>query len=140
VTSRFGRTRLKTERARELRRNQTLFEAKLWAMLRDNRIGPAFRRQHPVGPFILDFYCPDLKLGIEVDGAQHFEQQAYDARRTRYLNAKGIHVIRFTNGDVLKGMEAVSEIIAREIEALTPTRSAARSDLPLSGGGFTSRS
>ena len=131
MTSRFGRTRLKTERARELRRNQTLFEAKLWAMLRDNRVGPAFRRQHPVGPF--DFYCPDLKLAIEIDGAQHFDQQDYDARRTRYLNANGIHVIRFTNGDVLKGMDAVGEIIAREIEALTPTRSAARSDLPTRG-------
>jgi very-short-patch-repair endonuclease len=136
LISRFDRTRFKTARARELRRNGTKPEARLWSVLRGTPLGVSFRRQHPVGPYILDFYSPALKLAIEVDGSQHFDKQEYDRRRTRYLNAKGIRVLRFWNNEVSENFDGVCERIAEAIKPVTPTRNAARSDLPLSGGGI----
>ncbi len=135
--TRFDRTSLKTQRARALRRNGTKPEAKLWSALRGSPLGVSFRRQHPVGPYILDFYCPSLKFEIELDGDQHSENKAYDEHRTRYLNRKGIRVIRFWNVEVNQNLDGVCERIAAVIQNLTPTRNAARSDLPLSGGGKT---
>jgi very-short-patch-repair endonuclease len=95
----------------------------------------SFRRQHPVGPYILDFYCSALKLAVELDGDQHGTDAGveYDLRRTGFLNRMGIRVIRFSNHHVLKHLDDVLEGIRRM--ALTPTRSASRSVLPLSGGG-----
>jgi very-short-patch-repair endonuclease len=136
--TRFNRTQLKTKRARELRVNATIPERKLWAYLRSAKIGGrSFRRQHPVGPYILDFYCPTAKLAIELDGGQHGAAAAlaYDAARRRYLNTKGIRVVRFSNYDLKENLDGVCQGIYRALE-LTPTRSAARSDLPLSGGGY----
>jgi very-short-patch-repair endonuclease len=135
--TRFNRTRLKTARARELRRNGTKPEARLWSTLRGAPLGVSFRRQHPVGPYVLDFYSPALKLAIELDGDQHLERQVFDARRTRYLNAKGILVIRFWNVEVNENFDGVCERIAEIIGTMTPTRNATRSDLPLSGGGIS---
>jgi len=77
-----------------------------------------------------------LKLAIELDGDQHLERQVSDARRTRYLNTQGIGVIRFWNVEVNENFDGVCERVAEVIEALTPTRNAVRSDLPLSGGGI----
>ena len=134
--TRFSRTRLKTARARELRRNGTKPEAILWNVLRGSPLGVSFRRQHPLGPYILDFYSSALKLAIELDGDQHLERQVSDARRTRYLNTQGIGVIRFWNVEVNENFDGVCERVAEVIEALTPTRNAVRSDLPLSGGGI----
>jgi adenine-specific DNA-methyltransferase len=90
-------------RRRELRHEQTDAERKLWQKLRSNQLGIKFRRQETVGPCILDFYCREARLAIEIDGDQHAdrEHQAYDARRTTDLNQHGIEVIRFTNLDVL---------------------------------------
>jgi len=135
--TRFNRTRLKTKRARELRVNATVQERKLWAYLTSAKMdGFSFRRQHPVGPYILDFYCPAAKLAIELDGGQHSTDAgfAYDAARTCFLNAKGIRVVRFNNGDVTTNLDGVCEGIYRALQ-LNPTRGETRSDLPLSGVG-----
>jgi very-short-patch-repair endonuclease len=77
-----------------------------------------FRRQHPLGPYIVDFYCHQVRLVIEVDGGQHWdeEQRRYDARRTAYLQMKAIRVIRFSNDEVLKETEGVLEYIQQVIE------------------------
>ena len=133
--TRFDRTKLKTERARELRRNGTKPEAKLWQVLRGTPLGFSFRRQHPVGPYIVDLYCSPLKLAIELDGDQHCRRLSYDERRTQFLKSKGIHVIRFWNIELNENFDGVCERIAEAIRGLTPTRNASRSDLPLSGGG-----
>ena len=84
------------DRANRLRRNLTAPERLLWFMLRRNRQGLHFRRQHPVGPFILDFYCAEAKLCVEVDGPMHDDRAHYDERRTDWLAKEGIRVLRFT--------------------------------------------
>jgi len=102
------------ERARALRREQTPQEAALWEALRGHAFrGLHFRRQHQLGPYIADFYCAKLKLVLELDGAQHGEPmaQAYDAERTRTLEAQGLRVLRFPNQtpipQILKALEAL---------------------------------
>jgi very-short-patch-repair endonuclease len=109
--------------ARTLRKNQTDAEKLLWKMLRNRQImGLKFRRQQPVGPCSLDFYCHDYKLCIELDGGQHYtnEGQQHDGQRDTFLKAQGIHVIRFSNLDVLKSLEAVLLKIVEEVTSLTP--------------------
>ncbi len=123
------------QRARELRKNQTDSERLLWGLLRARRfLGLKFRRQHPVPPYILDFYCPELKLAIEVDGGQHAqpEQRRKDRRRTAYLNEQGITVIRFWANEVLKETEAVLQAICHKVESLRPSPPA---PLPRAGEG-----
>ena len=107
--------------AQALRESSTAAEAKLWWHLRNRRLqGLRFRRQHPFGRYILDFYCPEQKLVIEVDGSQHFEGVgvSYDAERTKYLEARGLTVMRFNNAEVLAETEAVLEAI---LEAVRPS-------------------
>ena len=114
--TRFNRTPLKTTRARQLRIEATGVERKLWARLRSAQMeGFSFRRQHPVGPFIVDFYCAPLKLAIELDGGQHADRRGYDAARTRFLETKGIHVIRFLNADVIGNVDGVLAAVHREV-------------------------
>jgi very-short-patch-repair endonuclease len=99
-------------RAREMRREMTPAEKKLW--YRFLRNAPVkFRRQRPAGWYILDFYCPEKKLVIEVDGAHHYTTEGleYDTRRTAYLESCGLKVIRFSNQDVMTGLEGVVENI-----------------------------
>jgi very-short-patch-repair endonuclease len=137
--SRFNRTRLKTERARLLRRDGTDVEMLLWHRLRNRQLGVDFRRQHPAGNFYLDFYAPALRLAVELDGGQHAEQTDADQRRTRWLEERGVTVLRFWNSDASQNLLGVLETIAAKIAALqdagaTPTRRW-RADLPLSGGG-----
>ena len=137
--SRFNRTRPKTERARDLRRDGTHVEMLLWQRLRNRQLGADFRRQHPAGNFYLDFYAPALRLAVELDGGQHAEQTDADQRRTRWLEERGVTVLRFWNSDVSQNLPGVLETIAAKIAALqdagmTPTRRW-RADLPLSGGG-----
>jgi very-short-patch-repair endonuclease len=91
-------------RARRLRRDMTLPEVLLWDCLRAGRLeGFRFRRQHPVGPYILDIYCASARLAVEVDGFQHDQpaQIAYDRRRDGYLGERGIRVMRIAATDVL---------------------------------------
>jgi len=109
--------------ARELRQNQTDAENALWYVLRDRRMaGAKFRRQHPVEPYVLDFYCHDLKLAIELDGGQHNEDagRAHDERRSAFLASQGITVLRFWNNDVFQQTEAVLESIFNAITAPSP--------------------
>ena len=87
----------------------------MWSWLRAKRLlGFKFRRQHPCGPYILDFYCPDRRVGVELDGGQHFEPaaQAYDECRTMYLRARGINLLRFSNDVVFTELDAVLDAIA----------------------------
>jgi very-short-patch-repair endonuclease len=103
-------------RARELRRNQTEVEKRLWAKLRAWQLGGAkFRRQQPIGPYIADFVCFERKLIVELDGGQHAATVAADERRTAWLESQGFRVMRFWNNDVIENIEGVLETIAREI-------------------------
>ncbi|MBT7071098.1 MAG: endonuclease domain-containing protein [Anaerolineae bacterium] len=96
------------ERARELRKNLTPAEKKLWAYLRGNKLhGIKFRRQHALGNYIVDFCSVKQKLIIELDGSQHLDQGEYDLERTRFLNEQGYRVLRFWNDQVLKDINGV---------------------------------
>lgn len=98
------------EFARLLRQTATDAECVLWSCLRDRKMnGCKFRRQHPVRPYVLDFYCHALQLGVEVDGGQHYSDAGLrnDAVRTDYLQRQGIRLLRFTNHDVLTNLEGV---------------------------------
>jgi very-short-patch-repair endonuclease len=112
----FRHTRaVPNERARESRRHPTTAEALLWRLLRNRRFaGNKFRRQHPIGPFVADFACVELRLVIEADGGQHAES-AYDDWRTACLEAEGWRVIRFWNNDVLHNTSGVIEMLSAEI-------------------------
>ncbi len=91
-----------------MRRNDTDAEARLWHALRARRLGGwRWRRQAPFGPFILDFLCVEAGLVVELDGGQHADQLAYDARRTSYLEARGFRVLRFWNSEVLTNCDGV---------------------------------
>ncbi len=84
----------------------------LWQRLRDRELcGFKFRRQHPIGPFIIDFACVEKRLVIELDGGQHTERQELDASRSRYLQERGYRIIRFWNHEVLKEGESVLNAI-----------------------------
>ena len=97
-------------RAKELRKNMTLAEKRLWYSYLKNFKFKVLR-QRPIDHFIVDFYCPSLKLVIEIDGDTHFtdEGKAYDKERTARLESYGLKVIRFTNSQVLRNFEAVCE-------------------------------
>jgi very-short-patch-repair endonuclease len=103
-------------RARALRRRLTLPEGLLWSALRGRRLGGLrFRRQHPIGPYILDFFCSDLALGVEVDGWRHDDpdQIRHDQRRTEWLSRQGVRVMRIAARDLLADREEVLERISR---------------------------
>ena len=104
----------KIPRAKELRNTPTSAEAILWQHLRRKALnGLKFRRQHPFGPFILDFYCPSIKLAIELDGPGHKSKEAYDARRDSYLESHGIRVLRLWNTDVERNLVGALEEIRK---------------------------
>lgn len=105
------------KRARQLRRDLSLPEVILWECLRGSRLGGLrFRRQHPVGPYVLDFYCAEAKLAVEVDGAHHDlpEQMSHDLRRDGWLGERGIRVMRIAATDILdeKALEGMLVMIA----------------------------
>ena len=101
-----------TPLAQELRKNMTKEERRLWYEYLHS-YPHRFRRQVPVGNYILDFYCASAKLAVELDGSQHYdpEKQEYDLRRTAYLNSNGIDVLRFSNLDVMQNLRGVCEAI-----------------------------
>ena len=103
-----------------MRHPQTPAEATLWRAIRDRNLVYKFRRQHPIDRFIVDFYCAQAKLCIELDGESHLEarQAEYDAARTGFLEQLGYKVIRFTNDDVRYNIHPVVEEIIRTIEML----------------------
>lgn len=99
---------------KELRNDLTPAEAVLWTCLQKKQFGGRkFRRQHSIGKYVVDFYCPAEKLAIELDGAGHFTQAAekYDMRRDKYIGDLGIKVLRFENSDIFDHLEAVLEDI-----------------------------
>jgi adenine-specific DNA-methyltransferase len=121
-----------TIKARELRKNLTEAESALWKHIRYRRLKRhKFRRQAPIGPYIVDFACFEKGLIIELDGGQHSDQVAYDSERTQWLESQGFHVLRFWNDQVLKEIEAVKESI---LEALEYRQQTPHPNLPPQGG------
>ncbi|HYA36716.1 MAG TPA: endonuclease domain-containing protein [Candidatus Methylomirabilis sp.] len=110
-----------TQRARTLRRNLTDAEQRLWSCLKRKQInGYKFRRQFPLGRYIVDFVCLEARLIIEVDGGQHSEQTAHDEMRDKWLASQRFRVLRFWNNDVLRRTDAVVEEIARAVRQPPP--------------------
>jgi len=107
------------ERRKDLRKSMTPAEAKLWSLLKYSGLhGRKFRRQHSVGQYIVDFYCPSEKLVIELDGQGHFDEASvlYDSERTAYLESLNIRVLRFENKLVFECPDAVLEEITRNFK------------------------
>jgi len=106
--------------ARSMRKEMTQAEFRLWPQIRGQKLqGLKFRRQAPIGPFIVDFFCPAHRLIVEIDGGQHFDDETIvaDERRTAWLVAQGYRVLRFTNLDVAHNLEGVCRAI---VETATP--------------------
>ena len=117
--------------AKQLRRDQTDCERLLWQRLRNRQLGGfKFRRQYPLPPYVLDFYCAELRLAVELDGGQHYADTALlrDERRSRFLLEQGIGVLRFSNREVALQMPEVLAEIRRQAEMAAPHPS------PLPGG------
>ena len=94
--------------SRQLRRRQTDCERYLWRFLRDRRfLGLKFRRQHPIGPFVVDFCCLESRVILELDGGQHISAHCYDRKRSQYLEQEGYRVLRFWDNEVLREVDAV---------------------------------
>jgi very-short-patch-repair endonuclease len=104
--------------ARRLRRKLSLPEMLLWQILRVNRRDLRFRKQHAIGPFVADFYCPAAKMVIEVDGAVHDARQDADLRRDAYMASLGLRVVRIPAADVLSDPQGVADGIYRLCESL----------------------
>ncbi len=106
-------------RSRELHKNQTDAERKLWSVLRNRQLnGIKFRRQFSIDKYVLDFYAPEYKLSIEADGGQHYKDEGIikENVRTKALEVQGIRMLRFSDRDVLMNIEGVCEIILRTTE------------------------
>ena len=113
-----------TTKARQLRKNPTDAERALWGILRQRQPrGHRFRRQAPIGPYIVDFVCFENKLVIEVDGGQHAAQSEYDAARTVWLENHGFRVMRFWNNEVLVETDAVREAVWLAVGGDSPSPS-----------------
>jgi very-short-patch-repair endonuclease len=114
------------ENRRELRGADVPAEKKLWSRLRDRQMyGHKFRRQVSVGSFVVDFYCPSLKLAIELDGESHYcspDAQEADQRRQAFIEALGVRFLRFTNPQIHDELDAVVEAIGNTIIGLDRTR------------------
>jgi len=120
------------EQVRELRKNQTSAEKVFWEIVRTKRfLGLKFRRQHQIGNYIVDFYCHDRKLVIELDGEIHNqpEQQQRDRQRTEYLNSLGLTVLRFTNQEIFQNLETVLQNLL-DLLSPSPTGRGARGEMP----------
>ena len=103
--------------ARELRRNMTKAERRLWRRLRGEQLGVKFRRQQPIGRYIVDFVCLERRLVVEVDGGQH-DGSEYDRERDEWLEREGYRVVRFWDNEVMKEIEVVMEEIARVLREM----------------------
>jgi len=109
------------QRRRELRRNQSDAERALWAKVRNKQfLGMKFFRQYSIGPYILDFYCPTVKLAVELDGGQHNQSnnREHDVTRSDYLKTQRIDVIRFWNNEVLLDIQGVLSKLALKVTPL----------------------
>ena len=121
------------DNAKTLRSNQTKVEERLWSHLRAHRfMGLKFKRQKPMGPYIVDFVCVERRLIIELDGGQHAEQTVYDQQRDAWLRNQGYTVLRFWNNDVMRELEGVLEEIRSALSA-NPTLSPSPSPTSVRG-------
>jgi very-short-patch-repair endonuclease len=119
-----GPNEKKISRARQLRRDSTLFEKRLWSALCNRQIeGYKFVRQCPIGPFFADFACRDAKLVIELDGSQHLDSPT-DPGRTAHLEARGYRVLRFWNNNALESVDGVIRVIIDVLEQLKSAKAA----------------
>ncbi|MBI3231478.1 MAG: endonuclease domain-containing protein [Candidatus Doudnabacteria bacterium] len=117
-----NKTVLKTLR-QKLRKTATPAERKIWSIIKNRKIKDLrFFRQYSVGNCILDFYCPAIRLCLEIDGGQHFEEKNKidDQTRTEFLNSSNIEVLRFQNNDVLQNIEGVYNKITQTIGLINP--------------------
>ena len=121
------------DQRRKLRSNMTPAEATLWRALKERGAGGLkFRRQQGIGPFILDFYCPERRLCVELDGSSHNYRYDYDEQRTAFLRKQGIRVLRFSNEQVFSSIQGVvAEIVRMANENTDPTPTP-----PLQGRGM----
>ncbi|WP_313643812.1 endonuclease domain-containing protein [Stenotrophomonas sp.] len=118
--------------AKSLRKNMTEAEHRLWRLLRAHRLlGEKFRRQQPLGPYVVDFVHFGARLIVEADGGQH-NQSRQDARRDAWLESQGFTVLRFWNNEILGNGDAVLEVILATVSALSPNPS------PVKGEGSNS--
>lgn len=120
MTKVFNR-KTETKRRKSLRSNMPEAEIILWSKLKGKQIyGYKFRRQYSVGSYIIDFYCPKLKLAIEVDGTSHFQigSKTKDNERQKYIETYGIHFLRYINTDIYENLEGVIEQIGETIQEI----------------------
>ncbi|WP_338268863.1 endonuclease domain-containing protein [Marinomonas pontica] len=96
-------------------------ERRLWRHIRGRQLGMKFRRQHGIGPYIVDFYCPEKRLVIEIDGDSHYnlDTQVYDRKRDDFMRSLGLQVMRFTNQDILENLGSVLEVV---LQSTQPTK------------------
>lgn len=121
--------------ARRLRSTQTDCENMLWSRLRGHRLsGLKFRRQQPVGVYVVDFFCPEKKLIVELDGGQHQARAEYDADRDAWLKAEGYTVLRYWNNEITGNLEGVLEHIGRAAGIFAEAPPSPQ-PLPPQGGG-----
>ena len=110
----FNKSKFLTHR-RELRKSLTPQELKLWFYLKNNKLGVKFRRQHGTGPYIVDFYCKEKNLVIEIDGSSHKDAKEYDKERNNYIETLGIKILRFWNSEIDKNIEGVLKKIKENL-------------------------
>lgn len=103
------------DRRKELRKYSTPQEFKLWFYLKNNKLGVKFRRQHGIGSYIVDFYCKEKNLVIEIDGSQHVSEKGYDIERDNYIKSLDIEVLRFWNNEIDKNIKEVLKKIKEKI-------------------------
>lgn len=100
----------------------TQAEKKFWSLVRNNRLGVKFRRQVPIGPYVVDFFCFSAKLVVELDGSQHYtvEGKEYDVHRDEFLKAHGIRVLRFSNKEFYVNQDRVMQTIFESVQNKIP--------------------
>jgi very-short-patch-repair endonuclease len=109
------------EKRRYLRNNMTKAEIKLWSALKGRQLlGCKFRRQHGIGDYVVDFYCPALNLAVEVDGESHYTKSGkqHDKKRDQFLTSLHIKIIRFTNDQIFKNFDGVLRVLEIEVTKL----------------------
>lgn len=118
-----------------LRHNLTAPEQFLWSKIRNNQLGAKFRRQHGIGRYVVDFYCAEYRLVLELDGDSHYQKgaQEYDQIRDEFMRSLGLIVLRFSNKDIVENMECVLAVIVEQLQTPPPT-------LPFVRGGSQSSS
>ena len=105
-------------RARTLRDRSTDAERAMWRALRNRRLsGHKFRRQHPIEPYVVDFFCISARLIVEIDGGQHADRENDDAKRTAHLESRGFKVIRCWNNEIFENMDGVQQAILEHLKA-----------------------